>query len=916
MKEHGKRRKTVIACVVLLVVAVITAGIVIAVRSAKAKDVPLSNYWMADSEPAQSLREYVAKVTDPKDKDGFIPEKDRIAVFDMDGTLTCETYYTYYDTMMFIEYCLKDHPEKVSDELKEIAASIKPGYTADETLARNFAKAYAGMTVEELFDYAVEFGQKKTASFDNMRYIDNFYLPMVELVRYLYENGFTIYVISGTERTTTRAIVANSPIRDCVTPDHVIGTDFEVKQKGSETVSSNMDFKYENGDELVITGGFIQKNLNGNKSIYVEREIGRRPVLAFGNSGSDTSMMNYTIDSRNPYPAQAYMIVADDDIREWGTQDWEAKSADYRSKGYIPISMKNDFARIYEDGITKAAEQYREREESSPDRQPEGKTDYGDRGNWAYYAVGENKAADLFLVCPTVDMRDEFNMSLEDAKTKESFLGALNMERGIYEEETRMFAPYYRQAAMKAYSVDEQEREPYMEIAYGDVSDAFAWYLEHENAGRPVILAGFSQGADMCYRLLEEYFGEKDLYEKLVAVYAIGWPCAKDMADRYPQIRPAGSEDDVGTVISFDCEAPELAETFITPAGSSAYTINPLNWRTDAEPADRSENPGSCFTDYSGAVVKEEAGLCGCYIDESRGILKVTGVDSAEYPALVPGLPEGAYHIYDYQFFFRALQRNVRTRIVKYYAGNALEMIRTRGVLLVGTAGDYQPMSYRDPVSGNYVGFDKELAEDLAASLGVKPVFVETSWPTLMEDTLAGKFDLALCGITITEDRQEQALMSVGYLGNGKTVLCRAEDADKYTSLEAINRPGVRVMENPGGTNEKFARENLPDATLIIHDVNQEIPGLIASGEADVMITETVEAGFYVGQDSRLAAPLIQTPFTQGELGVLMPKGSEDLLEYVNAFLKKETVSGRIGELAEKYIYRYLDKKEDLDPAA
>jgi ABC-type amino acid transport substrate-binding protein len=223
-------------------------------------------------------------------------------------------------------------------------------------------------------------------------------------------------------------------------------------------------------------------------------------------------------------------------------------------------------------------------------------------------------------------------------------------------------------------------------------------------------------------------------------------------------------------------------------------------------------------------------------------------------------------------------------------------------------------MSYLDPETGTYVGFDAELAEDLAASLGVDIQYVETSWPTLMEDTLAGKFDLAICGITITDARKEQALMSEGYLENGKTVLCRAEDADTYTSLEAINRPEVRVMENPGGLNEKFAREKLPDATLIIHDVNQEIPGLVASGEADVMITEIMEAGYYVGQDSRLAAPLIYEPFTNGQLGALMPKGSEDLLDYVNTFLKEEKDSGRIDELADKYIYRHI--QEDMDEAA
>ena len=319
---------------------------------------PMTEFWTEGSRPAQELRDYVAKVTDPADEANFIPEKDRIAVFDMDGTLVCETYYAYYDTMMFIEYCLHDHPERVSDELKEVAAAIKPGYVADEALARNFAKAYAGMTVEEFRDYIVEFGQKKTASFNNMRYIDNFYLPMVELVKYLYDNGFTIYVISGTERTTTRAIVANSPISDYVTPNHVIGTDFEIKVKGHETESSNMNFKYVNGDELVLTGGFIQKDLNANKTIYIEREIGQRPVLAFGNSGSDTSMMNYTIDSRNKYPAQAYMVVADDSVREWGKQDWAEKSAEYESMGYIPVSMKDDFAQIYPEDVTKAEEQY------------------------------------------------------------------------------------------------------------------------------------------------------------------------------------------------------------------------------------------------------------------------------------------------------------------------------------------------------------------------------------------------------------------------------------------------------------------------------------------------------------------------------------------------------------------------------
>ena len=79
--------------------------------------------------------------------------------------------------------------------------------------------------------------------------------------------------------------------------------------------------------------------------------------------------------------------------------------------------------------------------------------DYSISENWAYFGLGEDQPVDLFLICPTVDMKDEYNMAMDDGETKASFLGALNMERGIYEESTRMYAPYYRQAAMKVYGL-------------------------------------------------------------------------------------------------------------------------------------------------------------------------------------------------------------------------------------------------------------------------------------------------------------------------------------------------------------------------------------------------------------------------------------------------------------------------------
>lgn len=293
-------------------------------------------------------------------------------------------------------------------------------------------------------------------------------------------------------------------------------------------------------------------------------------------------------------------------------------------------------------------------------------TDYSMAQNWAYSGAGEGKEADVFLVCPTVDMKDEWNMSLSDEETKASFLGALNMERGIYEDSARLYAPYYRQAAIKVYDLNEAEREPYLKTAYADVSAAFSYYLENYNEDRPIILAGFSQGADMCYRLMMEYFGDEELSDRLVAVYAIGWAMTDDMAEKYPQLKAASGETDTGVVISFECESETVTETFIIPEGTKALSINPLNWKTDSTAAAREENAGACFTDYEGNIVEEVPALCGCYIDMNRGVLKVTDILSEDYPAAIPGLPDGAYHVYDYQFFYRDLQENVEVRLNQY----------------------------------------------------------------------------------------------------------------------------------------------------------------------------------------------------------------------------------------------------------
>ena len=253
--------------------------------------------------------------------------------------------------------------------------------------------------------------------------------------------------------------------------------------------------------------------------------------------------------------------------------------------------------------------------------------------------------------------------------------------------------------------------------------------------------------------------------------------------------------------------------------------------------------------------------------------------------------------------------------------------ILDRGTILFGTTGDYRPLSFCEPKEqreqsqtcldsaasllrsavsqpdGTYWGFDIDVANEIARRLGVDIEFKKTSWPTLTADVLTEPqiFDLAIGGITITDTRRETMLMSDGYLDNGKTILCRASEADRYKSLADIDKPEVTVMVNPGGLNEKFANENLTHANIVVYQKNEEIPTLVAEGAADVMITEITEAPYYVQTDPRLAAPLLNAPFTHGEIGVLMQKGQEDLLQMVNNVICQMKSDGSLRKLQEKY---------------
>jgi len=289
---------------------------------------------------------------------------------------------------------------------------------------------------------------------------------------------------------------------------------------------------------------------------------------------------------------------------------------------------------------------------------------------WSRWNNGDDKPADLFFVCPTVDMGKEgnYNAYITDEKYRESFDGATNMELGIYDDVARVYAPYYRQATFQVYSLSEEEQEKYLSAAYEDVKKAFLYFADQTDATRPLILAGFSQGADMIIRLMKDLFDEPQYQRRLVAAYPIGWKLTEDEVKEYPHLMPAEGETDTGVIVTFNSEDKDIASSLIVGENEKTYSINPLNWKTTSEVADKSLNKGACFTDYSGNIKEEIPNLTGAYIDEERGTLKVTDVKPEDYPGKL--FDDGIYHLYDYQFFFRNLEENVGKRLSAFNEKN------------------------------------------------------------------------------------------------------------------------------------------------------------------------------------------------------------------------------------------------------
>ncbi len=362
-KTENVRRWRIISLLLVIALIAVSTVFTLTVKCCKTPQLPAQTAsvlasWNDEAPLKRELTDYVKAVTTKGSAD-FIPVEDRIAVFDLDGTLACETDPCYFDHCIYYYRVMEDpdYKDKASDFEKEVAAEVKQfmdtGVSPEDLMERHgkaVASAFEGLTPEEFVDYAAEFAKTPSPGYNGMTRAEAFYKPMLEVVDYLEDNGFTVYVVSGTDRFLVRGLVKNSPLK--LPFSQIIGSDESLVSTEQEEVDG-LGVQFDENDQLVLGGDFLIKNLDMNKVSVIQQEIGKQPVLSFGNSGTDSSMAEYTITD-NRYPAKAFMLCCDDTERENGnTEKAEKMKKSCEENGWTAISMKNDWKTIYGDGVAR-----------------------------------------------------------------------------------------------------------------------------------------------------------------------------------------------------------------------------------------------------------------------------------------------------------------------------------------------------------------------------------------------------------------------------------------------------------------------------------------------------------------------------------------------------------------------------------
>ncbi len=232
-----------------------------------------------------------------------------------------------------------------------------------------------------------------------------------------------------------------------------------------------------------------------------------------------------------------------------------------------------------------------------------------------------------------------------------------------------------------------------------------------------------------------------------------------------------------------------------------------------------------------------------------------------------------------------------RLLALQYYP-DRLTQIRDSGMLRVGTTGDYAPFS-ESRVAGQYNGIDIDLIHDLANTLEVEVVLVATSWPSLLSDLSNNAFDIAMSGISRTLQRQQHGFLSKPYHTGGKTPIIRCSDQARIKSLSDIDQKGVRIIVNPGGTNERYVDAHIKLAEKVLFADNRTIFEEIVQGRADVMITDAIEVTLQTNRQQGLCPAMPGKTLTYQEKAILLQQ-DPILLNYVNLWLDLRLADGTV----------------------
>jgi len=268
----------------------------------------------------------------------------------------------------------------------------------------------------------------------------------------------------------------------------------------------------------------------------------------------------------------------------------------------------------------------------------------------------EEAKADVFFLYPTIYSgdkgEDQWNAPVDDSDfNKKVDESTIKYQASIFNGAGKIYAPRYRQAHLSTYwAKDKALAKKVFDLAYDDLKDAFEYYLEHYNQGRPIVIASHSQGTTHGIRLVKEYFDGKPLQDQLVAAYLVGIPVAKE---QYEDIPVCESADQTGCF----CTWRTFKEGHIPEANVSSdiAVTNPLTWRTSEELAPKELNTGGVLRNIN----KIKKKLTSAQIVAANGILW------ASKPRFFGSifLRTKNYHIADYNFYYSNVRENAKDRV-------------------------------------------------------------------------------------------------------------------------------------------------------------------------------------------------------------------------------------------------------------